>query len=273
MNKRLQQTALGVALLFGALAPAHAFAATESVSAVAAVPSKTSAADRIIASGTKYLGTPYQYGADASQTGTFDCSSFTFRAFIENGINLPRTADDQMKEGTAVTMATAKPGDLLFFRDNTYPDKAGHVGIYVGNNQMLHASGSKGVTITPLSTPYWQTRFMAVKRVIPLTYTIQSGDTMWKISQSTGISLNSLRTWNWKSVKGDALVTGAQIYISEPDLLMGNPGAEIPHYTVQSGDTLWGISQKLSVTVDKLKSWNSLVSDDIVPGQTLKLNL
>lgn len=272
MNKRLQQTALGVVLLFGALAPAHAFAATESVSAVAAVSAKTSIGDKIIASGSKYLGTPYLYGADPSQTKNFDCSSFTFRAFIENGINLPRTANDQMKEGIAVTMATAQPGDLLFFRDNTYPDKAGHVGIYLGDNQMLHASASKGVTITPLSTSYWQTRFMAVKRVIPLTYTVQSGDTMWKISQTTGISLNSLRTWNWSTIKGDALAPGMQLYIAEPDLQMGNPAAERPHYTVQTGDTLWGISQKLSVTVDMLKSWNSLASSNIYPGQILKLN-
>ncbi len=272
MNKRLQQTALGVVLLFGALAPAHAFAATESVSATAAVSAKTTVADKIIASGSKYLGTPYLYGADPSQTNNFDCSSFTFRAFIENGINLPRSSNDQMKEGFAVTMATAQPGDLLFFRDTTYPDRAGHVGIYLGNNQMLHASASKGVTITSLSTPYWQNRFMAVKRVIPMTYTVQSGDTMWKISQTTGISLNSLRTWNWKSVKNDALVPGAQLYISDPDLLMGDASKEKPHYTVQSGDTLWSISQKLSVTVDMLKSWNSLSSNDIVPGQILKLN-
>lgn len=272
MNKRLQQTALGVVLLFGALAPAHAFAATESVSTTAAVSVKTSVADKIIASGSKYLGTPYLYGADPSQTQNFDCSSFTFRAFIENGINLPRTANDQMKEGFAVTMATAQPGDLLFFRDTTYPDRAGHVGIYLGNNQMLHASASKGVTITPLSTPYWQNRFMAVKRIIPTTYTVQRGDTMWKISQATGISLNSLRTWNWKSVKNDALVPGAQLYISDPDLLMGDASKEKPHYSVQSGDTLWFISQKFSVTVDMLRGWNSLTSDSIFPGQILKLN-
>lgn len=273
MNKRLQQTALGVALLFSALAPAHAYAATESVSAIAAVSAKASLADRIIASGNNYLGTPYLYGADASQTKNFDCSSFTFRAFIENGINLPRTANDQMSKGTAVTMATALPGDLLFFRDTTYPDKAGHVGIYLGNNQMLHASASKGVTVSSLSTPYWQTRFMAVKRVIPMTYTVQSGDTLWKISQNTGISLSSLRTWNWKSVSGDILVPGAQLFIAEPDLLMGNPGKELPHYTVQSGDTLWSISQKLSATVDQLKSWNNLTTTtNIYPGQVLKLN-
>ncbi|MNC22816.1 Murein DD-endopeptidase MepS/Murein LD-carboxypeptidase precursor [compost metagenome] len=274
MNKRLQQTALGVALLFGALAPAHAFAATESVSAVAGVSATTatSVAKNIIASGTKYLGTPYLYGADASQTSNFDCSSFTFRAFIENGINLPRSSNDQMKEGFAVTMDTAQPGDLLFFRDTTYPDQAGHVGIYLGNNEMLHASASKGVTITSLSTPYWQNRFMAVKRVIPMTYTVQSGDTMWKISRNTGISLSSLRTWNWKTVSGDALVPGMLLYISEPDLLMGNPGEEMPHYTVQSGDTLWGISQKLNVTVDQLKSWNNMTANDLYTGQILKLN-
>lgn len=213
MNKRLQQTALGVALLFGALAPAHAFAAAESVSSEAAVSAQASIAESIIASGYKYLGTPYLYGADATQTNNFDCSSFILLAFLENGISLPRTANDQMGEGYAVTMATAQRGDLLFFRDTTYPDKAGHVGIYLGNNQMLHASGSKGVTVTSLSTPYWQNRFMAVKRVIPATST----------------------------------------------------------YTVQSGDSLWSISRKLSVSIDNLMSWNGLTSSLIYPGQELQL--
>ncbi|MNN90810.1 putative endopeptidase p60 precursor [compost metagenome] len=65
---------------------------------------------------------------------------------------------------------------------------------------------------------------------------------------------------------------GAQLYISNPDLLMGDASKEMPRYTVQSGDTLWSISQKLSVTVDMLKGYNGLSTADIYPGQILKLN-
>jgi LysM repeat protein len=262
LKKQLQQTAIGFTLLFGVLAPAPALAATETVA-------PSTIADSIIASGLKYLGTPYLYGADPSQTSTFDCSSFTFRAFIENGINLPRTANTQMGVGAAVTMAQAIPGDLIFFKDSTYPTQAGHVGIYLGNGKMLHASTSKGVITSDLSTPYWQQRFMAVKRIIPPTYTVQSGDTLWKISLARNVTVQELRTWN--KLSSDELKPGKQLMVSNPDLLMSQVYPKGASYVVQPGDTLWLISSKMNVTIDNIRTWNNLQGDGIMVGQRLKL--
>ncbi|OGX68444.1 MAG: hypothetical protein A2189_09915, partial [Paenibacillus sp. RIFOXYA1_FULL_44_5] len=76
---------------------------------------------QIIASAGQYLGTPYQYGADPGQTATFDCSSFTARAFADLGITLPRTSAQQYELGQAVSLSQARVGDLVFFQDPANP--------------------------------------------------------------------------------------------------------------------------------------------------------
>ena len=123
-------------------------------------------ADKIIATGEKYLGTPYQYGAASGQTRTFDCSSFTQYVFKQNGISLLRSSRQQYTQGTSVARDQLKKGDLLFFTLRSSGGKIGHVGIYAGNNQILHTWGSKGVQFESLDHAWLKQGYVGAKRVI-----------------------------------------------------------------------------------------------------------
>jgi hypothetical protein len=90
--------------------------------------------DAVVASAKKYLGVPYVFGGTNPATG-LDCSGFVQRAYADLGVDLPRLAKDQARVGQPVpSLADAKPGDLLAF--NSPVD---HIGIYVGDNQMIVA--------------------------------------------------------------------------------------------------------------------------------------
>ncbi|HEU4963511.1 MAG TPA: NlpC/P60 family protein [Bacilli bacterium] len=122
----------------------------------------------IINTGKKYLGRPYKFGAKPEQAPQYmDCSSFVQYVFKVNGVTLPRDSRQQSNEGTKVT--ALKPGDLLFFK---YPEKysdgrVGHVGIYMGNGQMIHTIPRTGVTITNYQkSGYWSRNFLFAKRVL-----------------------------------------------------------------------------------------------------------
>jgi peptidoglycan DL-endopeptidase CwlO len=90
----------------------------------------------VVADAKKYLGIPYQWGGTSTTTG-FDCSGLTQHVFADLGISIPRTAAEQQAMPGAQkvdSLADAQPGDLVFFGTPAH-----HVGIYVGNGQMLNA--------------------------------------------------------------------------------------------------------------------------------------
>ncbi len=120
-------------------------------------------ARQIIATAKKYIGVPYLW-AGTTPKG-FDCSGYTQYVFKQNGISLSRTTTTQYKEGTYVRRSNLQPGDLVFF-ENTYREGISHVGIYIGDGNFIHASSSKGVTITPLSNPYWDARYYGARRIL-----------------------------------------------------------------------------------------------------------
>ncbi|AKH84372.1 glycoside hydrolase [Streptomyces sp. CNQ-509] len=93
-------------------------------------PSKSA---QVLAFAEAQLGKPYVWGATGPDS--YDCSGLTQAAWREAGISLPRTTYDQVNAGTQVAKADLQPGDLVFFYDDV-----SHVGIYVGNGQMIHAS-------------------------------------------------------------------------------------------------------------------------------------
>lgn len=123
----------------------------------------SSKADKIVATAKKYIGVPYVWGGE-SPSG-FDCSGFVQYVFKVHGISLNRTTETQYKHGSYVSKSNLKPGDLVFFQ-NTYRAGISHVGIYVGNGQFIHASSSKGVTISNLSSSYYTSHYYGARRIL-----------------------------------------------------------------------------------------------------------
>jgi cell wall-associated NlpC family hydrolase len=106
-------------------------------------------------------GTPYQYGG-TTRSGV-DCSGFVQSVFLNAQQKaLPRTARAQSHLGYQVEYEKAEAGDLVFFKTSS---KVNHVGIYLGSEHFMHASTSKGVTISRLDNPYWASVFWQVRRV------------------------------------------------------------------------------------------------------------
>lgn len=92
----------------------------------------TYSSNSVIAYASNFLGVPYVWGG-TSPSG-FDCSGFTQYVFAHFGVNLPRVSEDQQNVGTLVSRDNLKPGDLVFFGTPAH-----HVGIYVGNGNMINA--------------------------------------------------------------------------------------------------------------------------------------
>lgn len=109
-----------------------------------------------------FLGTRYRFGG-TSRNG-LDCSAFVQQVFNEMEVSLPRTAREQYERGEIVNRGDMKKGDLVFF--STYASFPSHVGIYLGENKMIHASSrERRVVISSLDTPYYRSRFIGAKRI------------------------------------------------------------------------------------------------------------
>lgn len=120
------------------------------------------ASEHLISYANKFLGTRYVYGG-TSASG-FDCSGYVRHVYKQFGIDLHRTSSGMFGQGQSVAKADLQVGDLVFFK--TTSAKVGHVGIYIGNGQFIHANTSKGVMVTKLNDPYyWGKRFVGAKRV------------------------------------------------------------------------------------------------------------
>ena len=110
---------------------------------------------------TGFLGAPYKYGG--STVKGIDCSSYVRKMYEFFDITLPRTAREQSTIGVGIEKEELEAGDLVFFQTRR---PIGHVGIYIGNNEFVHASRrSRVVRIDSLDGPYFQKRFRRAVRV------------------------------------------------------------------------------------------------------------
>lgn len=135
---------------------------------------------KVIKAGLKYLGTPYEFGSNRSNTKTFDCSDFVRQAYKEGAkLTLP---SDSRKQGafiqengsTTTNWRNLKPGSVMFFMSykgsrksdytgiNKSKQRITHNGIYLGNGKILHtySSESGGVRIDSISSKQWEYRFL-----------------------------------------------------------------------------------------------------------------
>lgn len=119
---------------------------------------------KVIEAAYNALGKPYVYGGTGAKG--YDCSGLTYSIYLNTlNIKLNRSSRAQASNGVAVNRQDLIPGDLVFFR--TSGKNIGHVGIYIGDGKMIHASsGRKKVIISSLDESYYRTRYVTARRII-----------------------------------------------------------------------------------------------------------
>ena len=109
---------------------------------------------------TRALGSKYVWAEEGPYC--YDCSGLTYYNFGTMGIEIPRVADAQFRNGTPIPRSELQKGDLVFFGNGR---RATHVGIYIGNGKFEHASSAKQrVVISSLDKPYYRRHYMGARR-------------------------------------------------------------------------------------------------------------
>lgn len=128
-------------------------------------------ANTFVSAALACIGKPYKLGS--TDISAFDCSSLVQYAAAEAGLQLPRTAALQSKEGQEITRADLTPGDLIFFDFEAPPTAIRHVGIYTGDGKMVNAQSESPaeVCIASIDTGYWSKRILGFRRVFGVVET------------------------------------------------------------------------------------------------------
>ncbi|WP_298314102.1 C40 family peptidase [uncultured Aquimarina sp.] len=114
-----------------------------------------------------FEGTRYKYGGTTKKG--MDCSGLIYTSFKKGEIILPRTSKAMAKQGNKISLKNVKIGDLLFFKTNKNKNVVNHVGLVVTTGkriEFIHASTSKGVTVSSLEEKYWNKCFAGVRRIL-----------------------------------------------------------------------------------------------------------
>ena len=125
----------------------------------------TASGSQIVSEAKKYLGYRYVYGGASPSTG-FDCSGFVYYVLKQCGYSPYRTPVDQYKQGTYVSKANLQPGDIVFFAGTGSSNTISHVGIYVGNGQIIHSPNSRStVSYADITSGYWANHYYGARRM------------------------------------------------------------------------------------------------------------
>lgn len=120
---------------------------------------------RLVDEAMTWRGTPYRYGGSEKGRGC-DCSGLVVSVYDKvAGIKLPRNSKQQSEFCKKINKNAVRPGDLVFFATGKDPKKVSHVGIMIDDNRFIHASGSKGVIVSEMSTPYYSRTFLMYGKV------------------------------------------------------------------------------------------------------------
>jgi cell wall-associated NlpC family hydrolase len=126
---------------------------------------KPSSNSRVVARARELIGIPYRFGGTTVANG-FDCSGLLVYLFrTEAGMKLPRTTGEMIDSGSLrIHRDQLKPGDAVFFNRNGRGNVS-HVGLYIGNNQFIHAPSSGGrIRKDSLDNSYWERSFTTARR-------------------------------------------------------------------------------------------------------------
>jgi murein DD-endopeptidase / murein LD-carboxypeptidase len=119
----------------------------------------------IIETALDYLGVPHCMGGKTRRC--MDCSGLLLSVFAAHGINLPHNSEEQARYGTIIYGTDQlRKGDLVFFTRSYRTNRfITHSGIYTGNNEFIHTSSSRGVTVTSINDPWWSEKFVFGTRI------------------------------------------------------------------------------------------------------------
>lgn len=108
----------------------------------------------LLSAAHEWLGVPYRYGGNDRKG--IDCSGLVLQVYKDAlGIKLPRNSREQHDYCTAIAKGSLTPGDLIFFATGKDKKRVSHVGIFIGDNLMIHASSSKGVILSDINSQYY----------------------------------------------------------------------------------------------------------------------
>jgi cell wall-associated NlpC family hydrolase len=117
---------------------------------------------RLRAASDRWAGVPHEWGGTSRQG--IDCSSLVQTVYSEAfAVSVPRTTEAQADVGTRVSRRALRPGDLVFFLPSRGKP---HVGIYLSDGEFVHASSSRGVTVSNLDRSYWTDAWWQARRVL-----------------------------------------------------------------------------------------------------------
>ena len=169
-----------------------------------------------------YIGVPYVYGG-LDRTG-IDCSGLIYTAARDSiQMQLPRTVAALYGFVKIVPDNQKEAGDLVFFK--TVEDKISHVGIYVGNNQFIHAASdgpNTGVILSSLNEAYWKQRYFAVGQILPATIVAQKSTAVAKTTSSSNSPVDFL-----SNLKIDGTVHFDWSFFSTNQVMLNARGFEI----------------------------------------------
>ena len=118
----------------------------------------------LVAFSKKYIGVRYVSGGTTPRG--FDCSGYTQYVFREAGIKINRNVRTQLSNGVIIAKEDLQAGDLIIFSNTSARGFASHVGIYLGNGKLIHASETKGITIVELSNSYFTKHYQCARRIV-----------------------------------------------------------------------------------------------------------
>ena len=151
--------------LFGVVTFFFVLAGCASVSKIppeAASQQFNSIEEKLRAEAQQWQGTPHRLGG--TTLSGIDCSGLAMKIYKKLfGLQIPRTTEEQVRTGVSVSMGQLQAGDLVFF---LLSDKKRHVGIYLSKGEFVHASKSKGVTISDINDQYWHETYWTAPRIL-----------------------------------------------------------------------------------------------------------